>query len=526
MKAIKSVLAGGGICLAVVVLTMPFLVFGHVTMRELWILQAMQEMREHFQLIPRLNGMELMGQNPLQIMLLSVLPDSVASARLVMLVLGLMLACGVFLYARSLWGWRAGMFSALFTASSIGFLQGFSLLNTAALPCVFFLWAYLIFSLAYLKGGRRSWYLIAYALILAAMLFGGLELLLLFFGAVLLLVLFDVSPKRFTEIRPAVGLGALIGAAFIFYLTYRIAGGSSYVAGILWPGGHLGLFKALAYVFHATLPWLPLLVPAWVFTARPEEWEDWRTLLPAKIVLILAVVMLWFSGRGLNGYALLAAPPAALLIGYWAGKGTRVPLRFEIVRPIAFVCAALALLALPIVDLGLKPRLVFDLATTQVAFLIAFFICVCAMLFLIKGRRYEAVTIAGLLAVGVLAWQEPLSERLAGLSGEHLEGMAQFQPLLVLEEDLVMRGALGFCGAEPIVVGKEFVPVGSDAYLAVSTGGIKKLLKGLRGRMQASVVSRIDRGETYALIRVAPRSKERPGAAPAYDPIPRGAGGI
>ena len=70
------------------------------------------------------------------------------------------------------------------------------------------------------------------------------------------------------------------------------------------------------------------------------------------------------------------------------------------------------------------------------------------------------------------------------------------------------------------------MPVGSEAYLAVATGKIKGLLKGLQGRMQASVVSRVDRGETYALIRVAPREQERTGGTPAYDPIPQDAGGI
>jgi len=526
LKAFKSVLAGGGVCLAAVVLIIPFLLFGQPTSQELWILQAMQEMRQHVQLVPRLNGMELAGQNPLQIMLLSFLPASVAWARLVMIVLGLILAASVYLYAHLLWGRRAGVCAALFTASSIGFLQGFSLLNIAALPCVFFLWAYLIFSLAYLKGWGRNWYLLAYACILAAMLLGGLELLVLFIGAVILLVLFDLAPRRFMEIRPVIGFGLSIGAAIIFYLTYRIGGGSPYVGSILWPGGHLGMLKAFAYAFHALLPWLPLLVPAWIFTARPDEWEDWRTLLPVKIALILVVVLLWFSGKGLSGYALLAAPPAGLLVGYWVGKGMRASTRLEIVRFVAFICTALILLALPLVDLGLNPRMVLNLSMTYIILMIAIFVTVLVMLFLVKGRRYVPATIAGLLAAGVLAWQAPFSEWLEGPPAEYLDSIAQYQPLLVLEHDLVMRGALGLSGARPIVVSGAFVPVGSAAYLAVATGGLKGLMKNLEGRMQASVVNRIEHGRTYALIRVAPRVQASPRAEPAYDPVPRDAQGI
>ena len=88
MKVFKSVLAGGGVCLAAVVLIMPFVLFGQPASQELWILQAMQETGRHFQLVPRLNGMELPGQNPLQIMLLSFLPASAAWARLAMIILG------------------------------------------------------------------------------------------------------------------------------------------------------------------------------------------------------------------------------------------------------------------------------------------------------------------------------------------------------------------------------------------------------------------------------------------------------
>ena len=527
MKSFKSVLAGGGVCLAAVFLTIPFILLSQPTSQEFWIVEAMREMRQHFQLVPRLNGMELPGQNPIQIMLLSCLPASIALGRLVMIVLGLILAASLYLYSHLLWGWRAGVCAVLFTVSSIGFLQGFSLLNTAALPCAFFIWGYLIFSLAYLKGWSRNWYLLAYVCVLAAMLLGGLELVVLFVGAVILLILFDLSPQRFSRIRPVIGLGALIGTAFIFYVTYRISGGSSYVGGILWPGGHLGLFKALAFVFHATLPWLPLLVPAWIFTARPEEWEDWRTLLPAKIALILVVVLLWFSGQGIGGYAFLAAPPAGLLIGYWAGGGLRVATRLKIVRRIAFLCTALILLVLPIVDLGLNPRTVLDLSMVQIILLIATFATVAAMLFMVRGRRHGAAIIAGLLAVCVLAWQAPLSERNEGPSADYLESIARYQPLLVLEDDLVMRGALGFSGVQPLVVSGAFVPVGGEAYLAVATGKLKRLLKNLQGRMQASAVIKTLRGTTYALIRVAPQApQESPPESPAPDPVPRDAEGI
>jgi len=526
LRAFKSVLACGGVCLAAVILIMPFPMLDQAATSELWIMQAVQEMGRQFQLVPRLNGMDLPGQNPLQIMLLSLLPASAAWPHLVMIILGLAVAASVYLYAHLLWGRRAAVCAGLFTVSSLGFLQGYGLLNTAALPCAFFLWAYLIFSSAYLKAGNRNWYLPAYACILAAMLTGGLELLVLFLCAVVLLVLLDLAPQRLTEIRPVIGLGLSIGAATIFYLIFRIGGSSSYAGGILWPGGHLGFFKALAYVFHAALPWLPLLVPAWLFTARPEEWEDWRTLLPAKIALVLVVVLLWTSGKNLSGYALLAAPPAGLLIGYWAGKGMRASDRLEIVRFAAFLCSALILLAWPVVDLGRHPRMVPDLSMVHIILLAAAFAIVVVMLFAVRGRRYARAAVAGLLAVGVLAWQAPLIERLLSPPAGYLESIAQYQPLLVLEDDLVMRGCVGLTGAQPVVVKREFIPVGGEAYLAVATGGLKKLVRHLEGRMQASVVSWITHGRTYALIRVAPRENQNPRAAPEHDQIPRDAQGI
>ena len=520
MKAFRSVLTGGGVCLAALVLIIPFMLFGQTTSQEIWIMQAMQEMRQHFQLVPRLNGTVLPGQNPLQIMLLSFLPTSTALARLVMILVGLAVAAAVYLYAHILWGRRAGVYAALFTASSIGFLKGFGLLNTAAVPCAFFIWAFLIFSLVYLKGAGRNWYLPAYACLLAAILTGGLNLLVLFVGAVILLLLFDLAPGRFSHIRPVIGLILTVGAACVFYLTFWIVGSRTYASSFMWPGGHLGLFKSLAYTFYAPLPWLPLLVPAWIFTARPDDWKDWRELLPAKIVFVLVVILLWFSGKGLGGYALLAAPAAGLLIGYWAGRGLRTSGQLEIVRRVAFICTALILLVLSLVDLVLNPRMVLALSLVQGLLLVAVLVAAAAMLFLVKGRRYAPALIAGILAVGFLGWYTPLGAGLQEPPGEYLESIAQYQPLLVLQDDLIMRGCLGSAGAWPLVVGGQFVPVGSEAYLAVATDAIKDLLKNLQTRMQASVVSRIERGTTYALIRVAPREPQSPRDLPADDSVP------
>lgn len=510
MKSFKTVLSGCGVCLLALILFMPFIPFNQATPHEVWFLQAIQAMRQGFHLIPRLNGLELAGQNPIQIMLLALLPDALLLARLVMVVFGMLVVGAVYAYADTLWGRAAGFWSALFTASSLGAVQGFGLLNIAAVPCAFVLWAYLIFTLTYLKGYNRAWYLAAYLCLLPAVLCGGIFPLLLFACAVILLILLDVSPQRFREIKPVFGLVVILGILIVFYLVYRIVGGSAYVSSILWPGGHLGLFKGLALCIYATLPWLPLIIPAWIFTARPDEWDDWRELLPAKIGVLLVVIVLLFSGKSMSGYALLAAPFSSLLIGYWVGQGSRIPPQAESVRRISFMCVGLALLALPIVYLARHYETVFMMSLPQAALLVLAFVIVIAMLILVKTRRFVPALIASLLAVTTLAWHAPLATMQQVPDSGFITSLAQYRPLLVFKDDLVMRGYIAEAGQQPLVVGREFVPVGSEAYLAVATAKLKGLLKDLQGRMYVTPVRKLKRSETYALIRVVPWKENRP----------------
>lgn len=494
-----------GVCLAVVALVCPFLVLAVPTPDEVWISQAMREMQAGFHLLPTLNGEVLAHLNPLNFLLLAQLPATLMAARLAMVVMGVVLVGAVYLYAHALWGMKAGAYSALFTAASFGFIKAYSLLNVAALPCALVIVAYLVFSLAYLREKGSGWYVVSYLILTLSVVTGGMVMLFFFVGAAVLLVLLDLAPQRLIAIRPLFGIGLVIVVLLLYYLVYRIAGGPAAVGGAFWPGRDIGLWASLGGYAWAAFPWLPLIVPAWIASARPEEWQDWRAFLPAKIAFLMGFLLLWLSGRCEGGYALLGVPFAALLIGYWFAKDMRMAEKVEIVRRVAFLLVGLILIVVPIAYLIRNGRTILGMTYWEGGLLGAVLVLVIALLILVKKQAYRSAALVGIVAVLALAWHAPLAWEHRTPPAPYLAFIAQYRPLLVFQDDLVMRGYLAQAGARPVVVGHDFVPLGHEAYLAVATPRLDKLLKAGAGRMQAHPIGVVKRDLTYALVRVAPR---------------------
>ena len=117
-----------------------------------------------------------------------------------------------------------------------------------------------------------------------------------------------------------------------------------------------------------------------------------------------------------------------------------------------------------------------------------------------------AIAGLGLAAVFAMSWYAALV--LVPASAAKPAAFAQLlrtsTPLLVFQDDLNMRGYAGYAGAGAVVVGRNMVPVGYSAYLAVTTPDLDALLKDLSTRMHAEPVSSVKARGTMALIRVSP----------------------
>lgn len=503
MRALNAIMAGCGVCLVSLAVLCPFIIFPTPTPGEVWMLQALREM-QGFVLVPLLNGAALKDLNPLQFQLLALLQGTIAAGRLTMILAGLVLTAALFLFARALWDTRTGVFAALFGATSLGFLKDFSLLNTVALPCTLAVLAYLLFAWAYLRERHGGWYVVAYLLLALATATGGLALAMFFIGAAVLLVLLDVAPQRLASIRPLFGLGLLAVVLAASYLVYRFAAGPSALGGVFLPGKDLDLTDSLGALAYATLPWLPLIVPAWIASARPAQWQDWRDLLPAKIAMVMTLLVLWLSGRCQTGYAVLAVPFAALMCGHWAARGMPMPIKAARVRGAAFVLTAVIIAVFPVVHLARNARAVMAMHAPEAGILAGLFLCLVGFFALIGKKAYRPATYAAMLAVLALAWHAPLAWQYRTPPAPAIAGMARFHPLLVLEDDLVMRGYMAQAGAHPVVVGRAFVPVGTPAYLAVATKDLADLREACAGRMRVQILSVAKRDTTYALLRVTP----------------------
>jgi len=86
-----------------------------------------------------------------------------------------------------------------------------------------------------------------------------------------------------------------------------------------------------------------------------------------------------------------------------------------------------------------------------------------------------------------------------------MEGICGHEPLVVYEDDVTMRGYLSAVTAEPVVVGRDAVPMNETAFLAVSTSDLEELLDEMKGRMNPVVLESYRAENTYALMMISPR---------------------
>ena len=217
-----------GVILCVLILLAPLAFEPAPWSSEIWLFQTIKEMHAVGHIIPWLNRLPLIGPNPVNILVLSLSPVSdIFSLRLISILAGCILAAGVCLFSLSLWDRKSAAISTLLTITSFGFVLTNATLNTAVVPCSLTILAFLLFSLIYLKNHNSRWYLLSYIFISIAAISGGWTLLAFFGFSILLLILFDLSPKRFLEIRALSGILLTAVVLIAVYSAYRITAGGA-----------------------------------------------------------------------------------------------------------------------------------------------------------------------------------------------------------------------------------------------------------------------------------------------------------
>lgn len=507
-----TVLRGPAILIAILIVTacllLPFALQSPLSDGEVWIFQSIREMQVSSGLIPTLNERPFAGQNPLQVLLFSLVPSGeLITLRLVLVVLGCLFTAAVCLFALRVYGGRTALFSSLITMTSLGFIMTHSGLQPQVLPGTLCVLAVLIFSLAYLGKAKPWWYVVAHILAGMASITGGWIMLGCYLGFIVLLILLDLAPVRFLNIHPIPGILILAGTVGSFLLLYRLAGGSHFLSEIFSFGQETGFLSRTALLFIALLPWLPLLVPAWIYLEKDIDTKTWHDLLPIKTAFFVSVVAVLFSSRFDPVRALLILPFAGLLVGFWLANGLRqqkpgkiMPISLAVSGSFLFL-GTLAAGFFSRISAGSLHAVDGALAVVVLSLGIVFF-------FLLRSKRHLEALILGCVTVFILYWSLPiLEDPLRDVAKQsYLQEISLKAPLLVYSDDLVMRGYLGSAGVRPFIISRETLPIGGSTYLAVSTENLENLLDTLGTFSDAILVSSLRGERTYALIRLDPLS--------------------
>jgi hypothetical protein len=507
LKSAASLFVILAACLA---LLLPLSLFTPPRDSEVWLFQIINEMQDQQHYVPVLNAESVPGQNPLTLTAMSFLPIiDISTPRLVSCMLGCILISCIFLYSLALFDLSCAFASSLVAMTSLGFLALFGTLNLMALPVALAVSAFGLFSLVYLKGLHSGLYILSYMLAGLAALTGGYFMLVFFLLGALLLILLDLAPSQIFSIHLIPGLVIIACAMAAYFTSYRIILGPGFSSGAFSPGGHIGLFRGMYAVITYSSPWIFLVIPAWVYGGGPSDQDAWRTLLPLRIAIVLIVLMLWSSSSGLNQYATILAMFASPLIGRWISHALfpgvqKGRLGYWMMAPAGlsvFLCA-LVLLLLPVYS-G------FAINTKQLIVGAGFVTAAILFIILTVKHKMTAQFIVALFAVVSIVWY------MAFLSPEdqwdqkmsYMEGISKNTPLIVYEDDLVMRGYMSAVDASPMIVNRDVVPLNDTAFLAASTSDLAGLIEGLKGRMHSVVVDSYRAENTYALVMVSPKRK-------------------
>jgi hypothetical protein len=317
------------------------------------------------------------------------------------------------------------------------------------------------------------------------------------------LILLDLSPKELLKVKPMAAAILLAGGLIAVYIVFWITGGRAYMRGAISQGTDMGFFVSLWLVFKNGLPWIPLLIPAWIYSARPAEFIKWRELLPAKIAFVSCLSILWLSGKCPESFSVLAVPFASIMIACWVTGGSKAFEKAGKTWFAASIILVVSVFLIPVTYIIKFPFKSLHPGIFDAAVILCLIICCSAAFFAALKKRFSAVAIFMVLAVLGMSWLRPFYEMKLNDPTGILSYCSYQKPLVVFDDDLVMRGSLAF--AHPNVVGRCFVPVGGEAYIAASTENTKKLIQDIRKNMSAELKTKQILDRDYLLIRVWPK---------------------
>ncbi|MGC9323161.1 MAG: hypothetical protein ACP5G0_00290 [Desulfomonilia bacterium] len=507
MNVVRGLALLGVVIILTAALLLPLTSASPLADSEAWIYQSIRELQASPGITPTLNGRTLAGQNPLQILFFSLLPSQeLFWFRLQIVVLGCILAGMVFLFGLRVFDTMTALFSSLITITSLGFIDMYGALKPLAMPETLSVLAVLIFSLAYIGKAGSWWYVIAHILAGIATISGGWIILGFYIASVIFLILLDLSPGKLLGIHPISGILIISGITAVFLAGYRLAAGPNILTGILSPGEETGFPARIGTVFTYLLPWLPLLVPAWMFAEKSVDKGTWRDMLPVKVAFGVGVAAVLFSARCEPAFALLSIPFSGLIIGYWIAHGLPVQQPGKI-TPAALVLTGILLFVgafaagvWTLIRAGGVHLSDAALGGVLIALGLAFFITVLT-------TRYRAGILIGVCAAFFLCWGTPMLHDPLQVSAKkaYMHQISTNAPLLVYSDDLPMRGYLGLEGIRPFIIGRETIPLGASSFLAIRTRSLEDVLENLEPRMNTTVVSSLLGEATYALIKLDPK---------------------
>jgi hypothetical protein len=507
VRVIRSFLVLLGIFFSCLVLLAPFLTVSEPWGNEIWLLEAIQELNQSFHLVPTLNGVPYTGPGPLTVQLLSLLPfHDLFTLRIVSVLLGCLTALCVLVFCVSLWGRKTGIYSALLTITSLGFILTCATINMTVIPASMTILSFLLFTQVYLKETNPWWYLLSYLLMCVAGLTGGWTPLAFFTFGIILFILFDLSPKRLLSIKLPYAVLIIGGSMVLVYVACWIFEGSSYAKSLFTYEGSQSFLGRLLLWAKYNLPWLFLVIPAWTYDEVNRDVSTWRSLLAPKTGYVLGLAVVLFSRHAQEGYALLSIPFGCIIIGYWMARGFLIRQGLQTIRTVSVIATGAVLLVSAVVYLSIGP--ITELSVDIIRLLVILGACLAGGIILLcaKKRLFPAMVILTMIFVLGLCWYTALT--VLPQKAENTLAFARkasfYSPLLVYQNDLMMRGYAGYCGARTIVVSEKMVPIGEKAYLAVRTDDLKALIKDLNLRMHAYVISSYRERGTYALIGISP----------------------
>ena len=503
MRFIKYFLSLIFILLISILAFSPFLILNTALPDEAWLISAAREMSQGFSMIPKLDGYILGNQNPLVIMFYSLAWGDLYVSRLATVGLGLIMGVSVMVFAGYMWGLKTGVISSILTVTSLGVISIFGKTDPSALPVLTSVISFMIFSAVYLRNLSRIINIPAYILAVVSVITGGPVYLFFFLMSGVLLILLDLSPKELLRTKPIAAAILLAGGLIAVCAIFWFAGGWNYMKGAISQGTNIGFFNSLWLVFKNCFPWIFLLVPAWIYSARPADFIIWRDLLPAKIAFASCLVILWLSGKCPENFSVLAAPFASMMIAGWVSGGCKSSEKAGKISLASFIATVLLVLLIPVLYIikfpfkSLHPGM-FD-AGVVLSLLI---FCSVAFYAALKKRSNVAIVIIVLVVSG-MSWLRPFYESRLNNPANILSYCSNQKPLMVFDDDLVMRGNLAV--VHPNVVGRCFAPVGGEAYIAASTRDTEKLMKDIKKNMSAELKAKLNLDRDYLLIRVWPK---------------------